>query len=56
MPLYTFLHNLLNVLVQIANEMDLKKSMAEEGNILYVRGVAFCTVKTTYVHLSSVAW
>jgi hypothetical protein len=26
MPLYTFLHNLLNVLVQIANKMGLKKN------------------------------
>jgi OPA family glycerol-3-phosphate transporter-like MFS transporter 1/2 len=25
MPLYTFIHNLLNVLVQIANEMGLQK-------------------------------
>jgi hypothetical protein len=25
MPLYTFLHNLLNSLVQIANKMELKK-------------------------------
>jgi hypothetical protein len=25
MPLYTFLHNLLNVLVQIANKMGLQK-------------------------------
>jgi hypothetical protein len=25
MPLYTFIHNLLNVLVQIANKMELKK-------------------------------
>jgi hypothetical protein len=25
MPLYTFLHNLLNVLVQIASKMDYKK-------------------------------
>jgi hypothetical protein len=27
MPLYTFLHNLLNVLVQIANKMGLQKNM-----------------------------
>jgi hypothetical protein len=27
MPLYTFLHNLLNVLVQIANEMGLQKNI-----------------------------
>jgi hypothetical protein len=26
MPLYTFLHNLLNVLVQIANKMELQKN------------------------------
>jgi hypothetical protein len=25
MPLYTFIHNLLNVLVQIANKMGLQK-------------------------------
>jgi hypothetical protein len=29
MPLYTFLHNLLNVLVQIANKMGSKKSLRE---------------------------
>jgi hypothetical protein len=28
MPLYTFLHNLLNVLVQIANKMGLQKKTA----------------------------
>jgi hypothetical protein len=30
MPLYTFLHNLLNVLVQIANKMGLQKKMLKE--------------------------
>jgi hypothetical protein len=40
MPLYTFLHNLLNVLVQIANKMGLQKEkynayrkMAERGTV-----------------------
>jgi hypothetical protein len=27
MPLYTFLHNLLNVLIQIANKMGLQKNI-----------------------------
>jgi hypothetical protein len=33
MPLYTFLHSLLNVLVQIANKMGLQKNHKQgEGN------------------------
>jgi hypothetical protein len=31
MPLHTFIHNLLNVLVQIANKMGLQKKKEVQG-------------------------
>jgi hypothetical protein len=31
MPLYKFSHNLLNVLVQIANEMELQRKKSSAG-------------------------
>jgi hypothetical protein len=34
MPLYTFVHNLLNVVVQIANKMGLQKSWHVQLNSL----------------------
>jgi hypothetical protein len=36
MPLYTFIHNLLNVLVQTANTMGLKKSFFSVSHALYL--------------------
>jgi hypothetical protein len=38
MPLYTFLHNLLNVLAQIANQMGLQKKIKFSGAIKLGRG------------------
>jgi hypothetical protein len=34
MPLYTFLHNLLTILVQIANKMGLQKMQRKTGEII----------------------
>jgi hypothetical protein len=34
MPLHTFLHHLLNVLVQIANKMELQKEIVTEKTVV----------------------
>jgi hypothetical protein len=39
MPMHTFLHNLQNVLVQIANKMGLQKEMVTRHG---VRNVMYC--------------
>jgi hypothetical protein len=39
MPLYTFLHNLLNALVQIANKMGLQEKIWEERKSVRPRRV-----------------
>jgi hypothetical protein len=36
MPLHKFLHNLPNVLVQVANKMGLRESMSELSQMVYV--------------------
>jgi hypothetical protein len=41
MPMYTFLHNLLNVLVQIANKMGLQQ------NYYNYRAITLCIVLCT---------
>jgi hypothetical protein len=37
MPLYTFSHNLLNVVVQIANKMGLQKRYSQEFFIYFLK-------------------
>jgi hypothetical protein len=37
MPLYTFLHKLLNVLVQIANKAELQTKLSKTSETLYVK-------------------
>jgi hypothetical protein len=53
MPLYTFIHNLLNVLVQLANKMGLKNRMslcADEVRLLHVKG--HCSIKYGSIDVS----
>jgi hypothetical protein len=38
MPLYKFLHNLLNVLVQIANKTGIHKTMCARGRVNFDNG------------------
>jgi hypothetical protein len=44
MPLYTFLHNLLNVLVQIANKMGLQKNEIKLSSNKYILVLLFAIV------------
>jgi hypothetical protein len=41
MPLYTFIHNLLNVLAQIANKMGLQKKLPQSPFIDALTGYGF---------------
>jgi hypothetical protein len=50
MPLYTFLHNLLNVLAQTANKMGLQK------NICNTRQRALCMLQMSSVQIRTGPW
>jgi hypothetical protein len=41
MPLYTFLHNLLNVLVQIANKMGMQKKKKKDMMLHQLLGIVW---------------
>jgi hypothetical protein len=55
MPLYTFIHILLNVLVQIVNKMGLQKNMAKSpGNIIPAMP-ASCSADHILLYLTGLA-